>query len=503
MADERIPASRQAHGRQSTPSVLLVDDDATFADLLQEHLSRAGFSVLRAGDGLGALALLKEREVDAMMVDLQMPHMNGLELVEVLARQGRLPPTVVMSAFGSLENALQAVRLGAADFVAKPFRLAEAELKIRLVLERVQAKQPARTAQSREGRSVPDQHPGEAARGTWKAGPQLVHGMVGQSPIILQLFKQIERVARFGSTVLISGESGTGKELVARALHAGSPRAKAPFVAVNCAAIPDNLLESELFGHVKGAFTDAQADRKGLFEEAHGGTLFLDEIVEMPLTLQVKLLRVLQEGEVRRVGANKPVAVDVRVVAASAISVRQRVRQGLFREDLYYRLGVIELVVPPLRERRDDIPLLAERFVERSNARLGTQVRAIHPQALARLCAWHWPGNIRELQNCIEQACILTDGDTILPEALHLERGDSPGQGTAMGVPTTLSIPEAIEATEKTLIAAALQQTDGNRTHAAQLLAISPRNLQYKIKQYGIGAPAVLGRPKSERLPQG
>lgn len=476
MPAERAPAS-----------LLLVDDDVAFADLLAEHLGRAGFAVVRAGDGQEALEVLRERRPDVMLIDLQMPRMGGLEVVEVLARQGRLPPTIVMSAFGSLETALQAIRLGAVDFVSKPFRLAEAELKVRLALEKGLAPTGRGRSPSR------DEAPAEEPKGS-----RMYHGMVGGSPAMLTLFKQIERVARFGSTVLVSGESGTGKELVARALHAASPRHRGPFVAVNCGAIPDNLLESELFGHVKGAFTDANNDRKGLFEEAHGGTLFLDEIVDMPLHLQVKLLRVLQEGEIRRVGGNKAITVDVRVVAASAVPALQRVKLGQFRGDLYYRLSVIELTVPSLRERREDIPILVEHVVERANQRLGTRIKGVQPQAMARLVAHPWPGNVRELQNCIEQACVMTEGPEITPESVNPNRHmDIGGEASIALAADSLSIPDAVAATERTLIAAALHKTGGNRTHAAELLDISPRNLQYKIKQYAIDLPAPIGRPRS------
>jgi len=472
---------------RAPPTVLIVDDEAAFAELLADHLGRAGMQTSRAANGVEALAALKLQVPDLMLVDLQMPQMNGLELVEVLARQGRLPPTLVMSAFGSLETALHAVRLGAQDFLSKPFRLSEAELKVRMALERSRPALASPRPGSETSQEAPDasEVPGTQARS--------FYGMVGKSAPMLGLFRQIERVARFGSTVLIGGESGTGKELVARALHLASPRARGPFVAVNCGAIQANLLESELFGHVKGAFTDAREDRKGLFEEAHGGTLLLDEIVDLPLHLQVKLLRVLQEGEIKRVGGNKAITVDVRLLAASAVPARQRVREGAFREDLYYRLSVIELTVPPLRDRREDIPLLAAHIIERVAARLGTGIRGVQGQAMARLCAHTWPGNVRELQNVIEQACVLSEGDQIAAEALHLGHTDA-DERPASG-PDSLSIPQAIEATERALITAALERTHGNRTHAAGLLDISPRNLQYKIKQYAIDSPAPTGRP--------
>jgi two-component system response regulator AtoC len=475
------------------PFVLVVDDEAPFCALIGEHLERSGIDVAKAADGVEALRAIKQRVPDLMLIDLQMPKMTGLEVIEVLARQGRLPPTVVMSAYGSLESALEAVRLGAVDYLAKPFRLAEAELKVRLHIERARqhelvgrVTQPAPEPAAVDSDADVDPEPRS----------RVFYGLVGQSAAMLQLFRQVERIARFASTVLITGESGTGKELVARALHLASPRACQPFVAVNCGAIQPNLLESELFGHVKGAFTDAHQDRKGLFEEAHGGTLFLDEIIDLPMSLQVKLLRVLQEGEVRRVGSNKPIAVDVRLLAASAASPKQRVREGQFREDLYYRLSVIELTVPPLRERRDDVDLLIEHMVEKTNRKLGTRITSVAPDARARLCAHAWPGNVRELQNVIEQACVLADGSEISNAFVYLDRSPTVASAAAVFVtPDSLSIPRAVQATERNLIVDALKRTAGNRTRAAEMLDISPRNLQYKIKQYAIDMPAPVGRP--------
>ena len=464
---------------QATPTVLVVDDEPAFGQLLAEHLLASGFQVLRADNGRAALAQVTEHRPDALLIDLHLPGLTGLEVVEKLARDRQLPATIVMSAFGGYEVALEAIRLGAADFLSKPFRMAEAELKLRLAL-------------AKSGKPAAARHkPEELTR------QGLFHGMVGTAAPMQTLYRQIERVARFGSTVVIQGESGTGKELIARALHDASPRRDRPFVAVNCAAIPQMLLESELFGHTKGAFTDASVDRKGLFEEAHTGTLFLDEIVDLPLLLQVKLLRALQEGEIRRVGANKSTQVDVRVVAASAIAIRDRVKQGLFREDLYYRLAVIELTVPPLRERREDLALLVEHFVAKTNQRLGTRIRGVDPAAMARMTAYAWPGNVRELQNVVEQACVMADGEVIGATGVKLGRSDAPSPGEAPRGHETLSIPHAVAETERALIRAALTQTDGNRTHAAELLGISARNLQYKIKQYGIHMAAPTGRPKT------
>ena len=477
-------------------TILVVDDEAAFAGLISDHLGRAGHRVLVAGDCRQAQAVLNRERPALMLLDVHLPGMTGLEFIDALKAAGRLPPTVVMSAYGDLETALTAVRAGALDFLSKPFRLPELELKVQLALDRARRdgetadapSAPAAPAPAAVGKRVSDTDAGA-----------LFHDMVGRSPVMMTLFGKIARVARFTSTVLITGESGTGKELVARALHDASPRQEAPFIAVNCGAIPHNLLESELFGHVRGAFTDATQDRRGLFEQAHQGTLFLDEIVDLPLLLQVKLLRVLQQGEVRRVGGNRDIQIDVRVVAASAVSPRELVAQGRFREDLFYRLSVIELNVAPLRERVEDIPLLVQYIVANANRRLGTHVRGLHPHALARLMAWPWPGNVRELQNAIEQSCVMCEGDEIGVDTLPARLlGDlnAGGAGPDIELPRdSLSIPAAVQATERALIEAALRRTGGNRTHAAELLQISQRSLLNKIQRYAVDIPGQVGRP--------
>ena len=471
-------------------NVLVADDEAAFARLISKHLQRAGHRVEVVSDGATAMQRVQAARPDLLILDVHMPRMTGIELVEQLAARGSLPPTIVMSAYGNLETALRAVRSGALDFLSKPFRLPELELKVEVALERARQRRGSRPA-------IPAQPP--------PPGPdsdvELFHDMVGRSEVMRSLFKKIDRVARFDSTVLISGESGTGKELVARALHRASKRGGGPFVAVNCGAIPGNLLESELFGHVRGAFTDATADRKGLFEQADGGTLFLDEIVDLPLMLQVKLLRALQEGEIRPVGGNAEIAVDVRVIAASAVPARDRVREGRFREDLFYRLSVIDLHVAALRDRVEDIPLLVQYIVAGANRRLGTTIAGVHPHAMAQLMAHTWPGNVRELQNVIEQACVMSEQQEIGVDALPgniVHRSHQPEDpltdGLALPV-DSLSIPRAIEATERALIEAALRRTEGNRTHASRLLEISQRSLLNKIARYEIDIPGHVGRP--------
>ncbi len=477
-------------------TILVVDDEAAFAQLICDHLERGGHRAIAAGDCRQARQLLGSERPDLMLLDVHLPDMSGLDFIAALNDASRLPPTVVMSSYGDLETALSAVRAGALDFLSKPFRLPELELKVQLALER--ARQAEATTEPPDKPTADAWRPVSGEHAHLQAGA-LFHGMVGRSPLMTELFHRIERVARFTSTVLITGESGTGKELVARSLHAASPRADEPFIAVNCGAIPHNLLESELFGHVRGAFTDATQDRRGLFEQAHHGTLFLDEIIDLPLLLQVKLLRVLQQGEVRRVGGNKDIQVDVRVVAASATAPAERVAEGRFREDLFYRLSVIDLKVPPLRERVQDIPLLVQFIVANANRRLGTTIRGVHPHAQARLMAWPWPGNVRELQNAIEQACVMCEDDEIGADSLpaRLLAEVSPQQdGLEMTLTRdSLSIPAAVQATERALIEAALRRTGGNRTHAAEILEISQRSLLNKIQRYAIDIPGQVGRP--------
>jgi two-component system, NtrC family, response regulator AtoC len=474
-------------------TIVVADDEAAFGRLISKHLERAGHRVELLHNGNDALARVGRGAPDLLLLDVHMPGLTGIELVERLAARGELPPTIVMSAYGNLETALRAVRCGALDFLSKPFRLPELELKVEVALERARQRKSGRSSGAKTGsKPAPE---GDVA---------LFHNMVGRSEVMRTLFKKIERVARFDSTVLINGESGTGKELVAKALHSASPRSEGPFVAVNCGAIPANLLESELFGHVRGAFTDATSDRKGLFERADRGTLFLDEIVDLPLHLQVKLLRVLQEGEIRPVGGNADLSIDVRVIAASAVPARDRVKEGRFREDLFYRLSVIDLPVAALRDRIEDIPLLAQYIVAGANRRLGTTIGGVHPHAMAQLMAHTWPGNVRELQNVIEQACVMSEDEEIGIGALPANVVHRPAEkpeldGGRIELPVdSLSIPRAVQATERALIEAALTRTTGNRTHAARLLEISQRALLHKITRYSIDIPGHVGRPPKQ-----
>jgi two-component system response regulator AtoC len=404
---------------------------------------------------------------DFILADVRMGGMSGIELTRALVARGSEVTVIVMSAFGSVDLALEAMKAGAYDYVSKPFKQDEILLALRKAEERESLK--------RENRALKAQMRETSAYA----------GMLGRSDAIAKVFRMIEKAAAYDTTVLIQGESGTGKELVARALHERGSRASASFVAVNCGAIPDSLLESELFGHKRGAFTDASSDKPGLFEEAHGGTLFLDEIGELPLSTQVKLLRVLQEGTLRRLGENRDREVDVRVVAATVRNLKEEVDHGRFREDLFYRLNVLPIEVPPLRERRDDLTLLIDFFVERNNTRLGTRIRGVDAKAKKLLLAYHWPGNVRELENVVERAMVLAD-EEVLTEVDLPERLREPDPAHAILASGELSIKKTQRFIEETLIRKALEKTGGNRTQASKLLEISHRALLYKIKDFGI-----------------
>jgi two-component system response regulator AtoC len=446
--------------------VLIVDDDAPLRESLELVLAAEGYDVASAPDAETALRRLDETPTDVVLCDLRMPGMDGMELLPHLRR--RLPGAtlIMMSAYGTEDLAIEAMQRGAYDYLAKPFQPSEVLLTLRKARERERLRRANQLLQ-RE-----------------------VERMVGERPIVaasepmIDVLEMMERAAEFKTTVLLTGESGTGKEVLARAIHAQSGRRDEAFVAVNCGAIPENLLESELFGHAKGAFTGADRARRGLFVEAHGGTLFLDEIGEMPPPLQVKLLRVLQEEEVRPVGESKPRSVDVRVIAATARDLEADVAQGRFREDLFYRLNVVRLVVPALRERQADVPLLVDHFLARFRRTLGRPVRGVSDEALDKLVRYRWPGNVRELENVIERAMILARGDHIEVSELPHNVVNDPGEGGTS--PGDLSLKRGRRAAETELIRRALAATDGNRTHAAKLLEISHRALLYKIKEYGI-----------------
>jgi two-component system response regulator AtoC len=446
--------------------ILIVDDEPALRQTLSAILAEDGHEAVTARDGTEALGTLAAGGIDLVLCDLRMPELDGMGFLERYQAAGGGALVIVMSAYGDADTAIAAMQRGAYDYLQKPFRADEVVLVVRKAAER----ERLRAAVSRlEGEL-------SAIRG--------VGGIVGKSTAVRTALDVALKVARHPSTVLVTGESGTGKELVARLIHDSSPRAGMAFVAVNCGAIPEALLESELFGHVKGAFTGATGDKRGLFEEADGGTLFLDEIGELPAPLQVKLLRALQEGEVRRVGANQSRTVDVRVVAATARDLQAEVAAGRFRSDLYYRINVVSIRLPPLRERAEDIPELARHFLERHNERLGLSVERISAGAMRRLMEHAWPGNVRELENVVERALVLTAGPSV--EADHLP--ETVGSNGAAPAPADgdLSIKRRAEALERDLIRRALERTGGNRTRAAQLLELSHRALLYKIRDYGL-----------------
>ena len=446
-------------------TVLIVEDEENMRRVLRALLQRDGYEVLEAGDGTEALQLLEENRVSAVLTDLKMPRMNGLELLEHAQRRYQSLPIVLLTAFGTVGSAVEALKQGAFDYLTKPFDPEE----VRQVIAKAVR---THALDEREVRADADDDPARL--------------LIGRSAALAAVKRVIERVAATPATVLITGESGTGKELVARLLHTGSERSNSPFVKINCAAIPDSLFESELFGYEKGAFTGATSRKPGRFELADGGTLFLDEIGEMPLSMQPKLLRALQEGRFYRVGATHLVTVDVRLVAATNRDLRTEVRERRFRQDLFYRLNVVPLQLPPLRDRREDIPELVELFLERFARRLGKPLGRIEPAAVEVLCAHDWPGNIRELENAIERALLLSDGPRIGPADLPPELAGPAGDAGAAPATLRERIRHETRRIERDAIVEALRATQGNVTRAAQQLGLSRRGLQLKLKELNI-----------------
>jgi two-component system, NtrC family, response regulator AtoC len=450
--------------------ILVVDDEPGLRHTLTLILGGEGHEVTSASEGASALETLAKSDVDLVLCDLRMPIMDGHEFLRRYRESNGRALVVMMSAYGDDDAAIQAMQLGAYDYIPKPFRADQVLLVVRKAVERERLRRQVEQLTA----ELNDVRGGES--------------VIGHSDVIRQLIEVARKVARHPSTVLITGESGTGKEVVARLIHDASPRANMPFVPVNCGAIPEALLESELFGHAKGAFTGATSDRRGLFEEADQGTIFLDEIGELPQMLQVKLLRVLQEREIRRVGDSVSRSVDVRVITATARDLETEVSAGGFRADLFYRINVVRLHLPPLRERREDVPELARHFLDVFNRRLGTKVQGLTPAAMQRLLEYPWPGNVRELENVIERAVVLAETNRVdvdqLPVALR-----EPAATDLLGSLATseLSVKKQTEALERTLITRALERTGGNRTRAAELLDLSHRALLYKIREYGLG----------------
>ena len=436
--------------------ILLVEDDREMLELVREHLEGEGHTVTPAGLGAEAIARLKAEPFDIVLTDLRLPDADGMEVLQVSREAQRDVPVILITAFGTIETAIQAIRQGAYDFVTKPFALDEISLLVGKAWEARRLRE--------ENRRLREE----------VAGRYRLHNLLGRSPAMQSVFALIRQAAPGDANVLITGESGTGKELVAKALHFNSPRADRPFVPINCAAVPANLLESELFGHVKGAFTGAVSSRRGLFREAHGGTLFLDEIGDMAPELQAKLLRAIEDRSVRPVGSDQATPLDVRIIAATNHDLPARIRAGQFRDDLYYRLAVIPIQLPALRERKEDIPLLAEHFLGRAIAVSGKQVLGFTPETMTILLRHTWPGNVRELENVVERAVTLSAGGTIAPDALLLDASASPP--TALTLAQLPRRPTLQELTDE-YVALVLQETEGDKARAADLLGISKRTL--------------------------
>ena len=451
--------------------VLVVDDDAGVRRSVNLLLEEEGYEVETASGGEDGLEAALELHPDIVLCDVRMPEMDGLEFLDAYREEGGEGLVIMITAYGNAELAIDAMKRGAYDYLPKPFSADEVLLVLKKAEER--EKLHEEVERLRDQVSVERRY----------------SDIVAKSSSMQEAVELAERVAQHPSTVLVTGESGTGKELIARLIHSASPRKSAAFVPVNCGAIPENLLESELFGHVKGAFTGASKDRAGLFEEAHGGTLFLDEIGELPMTLQVKLLRALQEGEIRRVGASSTAKVDSRIVAATARDLEALVRDGEFREELFYRINVVRIHLPPLRHREEDVPPLVRHFVAKYNRALNLRLEGVEPEAMELLLEHSWPGNIRELETVVERAMVLSDGSEIETEQVKKSLPDwdlSRGDGMGELPPDELSVKKHTKALEKKLISRALDVTDGNRTKASELLDLSYRALLYKIRDYGL-----------------
>jgi two-component system response regulator PilR (NtrC family) len=450
-----------------TEKILVVDDEPSMREMLGIMLRKEGFDVLLAESRAMAAAVLSRGPVDMVITDVKLPDGDGIEILRHVKAATAETVVIVMTAYGSTQTAVAALKLGAQDYLIKPFDIEELKIVVRSALhkQRLEEENLLLKAELR--------------------GQHALDGIVGASGSMKRVFDLIRSIAPTSSTVLVNGESGTGKELVAKAIHALSPRRDAAFVSVNCAALPENLLESELFGHMKGAFTDAHQTKKGLFETAHRGTLLLDEVGEMPVSMQVKLLRALQEKRVRRVGATEEVEVDVRVIAATNRPLETMVRERRFREDLFYRLNVIPINVPPLRDRRDDIPLLAEHFLRGFAREMGKSVAAFSADAMERLTSYAWPGNVRELENVVERAVAIESTEIIrleqLPESmLHPSTGSSDLPALVEG----FSLDQHLSEVEADLLRKALEQAAGDRALAARLLGVTPRSLRYLMSKH-------------------
>ncbi len=452
------------HGR-----ILVVDDEEIVRDVLSALLTSVGYKVDFAHNGTQALQTVQEKEYGVALLDLMLPDMDGLLVLEGFNKLEEIPATIVLTAFGSIEKAVKATRLGAFDFITKPFKNDEILLAVKNALEQRQL----REENMRLRKSLQERYN--------------FRNIIGKSSGMQQIFDLITQIAPRRSTVLVQGESGTGKELVAKAIHAASGRAEAPFVAINCGNIPSDLLESELFGHVRGAFTGATSSKKGLFELADGGTLFLDEVATISMEMQSKLLRVIQEREFRRLGGLENIKIDVRIIAATNTDLQAAVQAGVFRDDLYYRLNVIVIKLPSLRERPEDIPLLADHFIRKYCDENDKPLCTVDPGALRLLLDYHWPGNVRELENAIERAVVLAPGNVIVPDLFPRNiTAAVPSPSVKLAADNGTPLKERVGNFERALIVAALEKTDWNQKKAAHLLSVNATTLSEKLKRLKI-----------------
>ncbi len=445
--------------------ILVVDDEPAHRRMLEVVLTARNHSVFHAADGLEAVRAVEEQFYDLILMDIRMSRMGGIEAMQEIQRLSPGIPIIIMTAYASVETAVKALKTGAYDYITKPIDTDELVLTVEKAMDHRRLERENRDLKER----ISDQYRFDK--------------IIGKSSSMKDLFDLLAQVAPTEATVLVTGESGTGKELIANAIHSNSPRKDAPFIKVNCAALPENLLESELFGHEKGAFTGATARREGRFQRAHTGTIFLDEIAEMSPQLQAKLLRVLQEGEMEPVGSSKTLSVDTRVIAATNRVPTDEIRDGRFREDLYYRLNVFDIEIPRLRDRREDIPLLADFFLKKYAEKNGRLIKAFTPRAIDLIMRYNWPGNVRELENTVERAVILTRNERITPDDLPASFCEK----DAECAPEIHPAPgRSLKEMEQEMILKTLEETGGNRTKAADILGISRRTLQLKLKEYGV-----------------
>ena len=447
---------------EETYKILVIDDDVEMCALLSDVLKGEGWSTVSINDSLEASKILRKEEFDVIITDLKMKGLKGLDLLAEARKMASLTPVIIITAFGTIESAIKAMKMGAYDYVTKPFRTDEIVLTVKKALEnRLLKKEVVRLKKEVETRYH-------------------FHRLTGKSPSMQKIYDLIERISGSSNNVLITGESGTGKELVAKAIHYSGSRKGGPFIAVNCAAIPETLLESELFGYKRGAFTDAKADKKGLLFEATAGTIFLDEITEMPLVLQAKLLRVIEEREVRPLGDTHAHPIDARIISSSNRDMKDVIHQGRFREDLYYRLKVIDIELPPLRERREDIPLLVEHFVQRFGQEPKKRVSRVSEEALKALINYTWPGNVRELENVIQRAITLCQHDVILPEDLPASILQEPKENL---LDKGLRENYTMDQLEKEYVRRVLIEVGGNKSKAAQILGFDRKTLYRKLEE--------------------